>query len=118
MKSLALVLILGLSTFAVQASSDVPPAAKPAPVAENAAVETGADTTAADPAVVVTTEVAPQSSLNCVRDTGTRIKHRDKHGCTGAAGSSYTRADIDRTGAGSTAEALRMLHPGVSVNGH
>ncbi|KFN48625.1 hypothetical protein [Arenimonas composti] len=50
------------------------------------------------------------NDTGCVRSTGTLIRRKpDANGCNGLPGSSYSREDLDRTGAGSTAEALERL---------
>lgn len=78
---------------------------------------------------------APRTEdLRCIRDTGTHLRsastarraapqRNDKTdavasagaeaGCNGLPGNSYSRADIERTGATSVAEALRLLDPAV-----
>lgn len=50
---------------------------------------------------------------HCLRDTGTRIKRRDRRGCTPGIGESYTGEELRQTGANTTAEALRLLSPRV-----
>ncbi len=53
---------------------------------------------------------------NCLRQTGSRITPRpDKQGrkCVNAPGRSYSKDDLDRTGATDVAEALRRLDPSV-----
>jgi hypothetical protein len=53
---------------------------------------------------------------NCLTQTGSRISPRaDKHGrkCVNAPGRSYSKADLDRTGATDMADALRRLDPSV-----
>jgi hypothetical protein len=106
MKRLALSLLLALSAFAVQAQVPVPAEeAAPAHAAEEATVITPADTAKLD--------------NGCVRETGTRLKRRDQRGCTGSPGQSYSRADIDATGAVDTADAIRKLSPRATVSrGH
>lgn len=73
--------------------------------AEAAATEE-VNITADKPATVVKTD--------CVSETGTRIKRKDKKGCNGLAGRSYDNDDISRTGASDVGEALRMLDPSIS----
>lgn len=51
--------------------------------------------------------------FNCLKETGSRIKPAEDRPCIGAPGQVYTRDDIDRTGATTTAEALRKLSPSV-----
>jgi len=46
--------------------------------------------------------------------TGTRIVSKDDE-FSSPAGRSYSKSDIDRTGASTTADALRMLDPTISV---
>lgn len=125
MKRLAPMLLLVFSAFAVQAQSPAPAEpAQPAAQAEiageaqvaatsSAAGEAQAATPAAvagDASVATPGEAAkPGLDPGCVRESGTRLKKRDKKGCTGAPGTSYSRADIDRTGAVDTADAVRKL---------
>lgn len=53
---------------------------------------------------------------NCLRSTGSRI--RPKAGeCLPVDGRTYSRRDIERTGARNTADALRMLDPRITI-GH
>lgn len=52
----------------------------------------------------------------CVRDTGTRIKHRGHRQCLAVNGRSYSRDDIDRTGAIDLADALQRLDPSISMH--
>ena len=65
------------------------------------------------------------SDHTCLRQTGSRIiasanaradarKDKAKRQCTGAPGRSYSREDIDRTGAVDLADALRRLDPSVN----
>jgi hypothetical protein len=103
MKSFALALVLGLSTTAAFAQSGAAPA--PAP-------ERAAETT------VVTPE-APSTAVRdtgCIRDTGTRLRKRDRNGCTGGPGQSYSREDLERTGGTDTSDVLRRLNPSVSLD--
>ena len=110
MKRLALTVLLGLSAFAVQAQSPAPAeASEPAATAEPA-----------EPANLAADETAkPRPDNGCVRETGTRLKRRDGNGCVGVPGQSYSRADIEATGAIDTADAVRKLSPYASVSrGH
>lgn len=61
--------------------------------------------------------VPPVDSRMCVRATGSHIPP-PKGQCLAVNGSSYTRQDIDRTGAANLGQALRMLSPAVQVSGH
>ena len=118
MKHIALVLLLGLSAVAAQAQTPTP--AEPA----QPAVQTSAagEAQIATPAVAAGEAAAPADASKpmldpgCVRESGTRLKKRDKKGCTGAPGTSYSRADIDRTGAVDTADAIRKLSPSATVS--
>lgn len=56
------------------------------------------------------------ADTNCLRQTGSRISPRaDKQGrkCVNAPGRSYSKEDLDRTGAIDMADALRRLDPSV-----
>jgi hypothetical protein len=54
---------------------------------------------------------------NCLRSTGSLIPPKPGE-CLPVAGRSYDREDIRRTGARTTAEALQLLDPSVTVRGH
>ena len=56
------------------------------------------------------------SKTNCVTETGSRIKHKDKKGCNGLPGRSYDKEDIDRTGANNIGEALQLLDPSIQLH--
>lgn len=102
MKKLAIALALGLFAAHAHAQAD--------------AAATGAAPAAAETTVITPDAAAvPARDTGCVRATGTRIDKRDKNGCTGAPGESYSREDIDRTGAVDTADALRKLSPRATV---
>lgn len=58
---------------------------------------------ASQPTEVAKSSAEPQRS--CVRETGTRIE-REKDDCKGP-GRTYTREDIDHSGAMTTGEAVR-----------
>jgi hypothetical protein len=57
-------------------------------------------------------EAAAAPRLNCLT-TGTRIRLKDGE-CANSAGRVYTKDDLDRTGAITTEEALRLLDPSLS----
>lgn len=61
--------------------------------------------------------VPPLNSRACIRDTGSHIPP-PKGQCLPVAGSSYSQADIQRTGATNIGQALQMLDPSVTVHGH
>ena len=98
-----LMLIAFLSTFALAVQAEE---AAPQPAAAEEVVEITGDS--------VKTEEIAAVEKNCIRATGTRIQHRDKDGCTGLAGRSYTGDELRRTGATRIGEALIMLDPSVS----
>lgn len=73
------------------------------------------------PAEAADDEGARESGVarNCVRQTGTRLAARaarrdDARACQ--PGRAYDRDDIERSGAGSTAEAIRRLDPAVRIH--
>lgn len=59
---------------------------------------------------------AAKAPPGCVPETATRIPVSPS-GCAGF-GRTYTQEDIQRTGAGDTAQALRLLDPSLTVHGH
>ena len=59
----------------------------------------------------------PLDSRMCIRHTGSHIPP-PKGQCLPVAGNSYSREDIQRTGANNLGQALRMLDPSVTVRGH
>jgi hypothetical protein len=61
--------------------------------------------------------VPPLDSRQCIRDTGSHIPP-PKDQCLPVAGRSYSQQDIQRTGAVTTGQALRMLDPSITVHGH
>jgi hypothetical protein len=99
-----LLLIAFLSSFAFAVNAED---AAPQPAAAGEVVEITGDS--------VKPDEAPKFERNCIRQTGSRINRQDRHGCNGLAGSSYTREDLDRTGAMTTAEALERLDPRITI---
>jgi hypothetical protein len=67
---------------------------------------------------VVTGDKARIEDRNCLRETGSHISSKHRDACVNAPGRAYTRADIDRTGTSTLADALRHLDPAVTVRGH
>lgn len=59
---------------------------------------------------------ATVAKTNCVTETGSRIKRKDKKGCNGLAGRSYDREELDRTGANNIGDALQMLDPSIQIS--
>ncbi len=95
--------------------------ATPATAFAQQATDSQAATVAAQPVTQAKTQkqraVPPLDSRNCIRDTGSHIPPR-KGQCLPVAGRSYSQQDIQRTGAFDLGQALRMLDPSVTINGH
>lgn len=73
-------------------------------------------TAAADEAVAKKAPSAKQEALaSCVTSTGSRIRPVHNSNCA-AMGRSYGERDIRLTGATTTADALRLLDPALSVH--
>ena len=53
------------------------------------------------------------ANVNCVTSTGSRI-HRNDTACLASPGRTYSKADLDRTGAVTVSEALRRLDPSIT----
>lgn len=73
---------------------------------------------AAEPATAeaanASAEKAPAASEpNCLQETGSRIKRDADQPCIGAAGQVISREQLDRSGAVTTADALRRSSPSV-----
>lgn len=102
MNRFALALSLGFAALSVQAQSE--PAPVPAPAAPEDAVVVRDDAS-----------VRPAPEAGCIRESGTRLRKRDSKGCTGAPGESYSRDQIDRSGAIDTGDAIRRLSPSASL---
>jgi hypothetical protein len=60
--------------------------------------------------------LAPAHPRGCVAATATRIPVKEQD-CAGF-GQTYTREDIERTGATDAAGVLRLLDPTLTVHGH
>lgn len=110
-------LLLGLA-FAAVAQTPAPAQAPAEPVALHAAAAPVNDAaTTAQPARK--DEVARKDDVadrNCLKETGSRLATRpDSRGrkCVNATGRSYTKEDMDRTGAIDLSDALRRLDPAV-----
>lgn len=54
-----------------------------------------------------------EARRDCIRESGTRIVRRDKDGCNGMAGRSYSQEDLRRTGDTNIADALQRLDPAI-----
>lgn len=102
--------IMSLSACALAANAQQAASlpAGPSPAA-SASVAVGAQAHAA----AVDNRLLADGHPFCLRDTGSRIRHRSlqKQRCVSAPGRSYSREDLQRTGASNTADALRMLDP-------
>lgn len=60
----------------------------------------------------------PQLANNCLLETGTHLTgDAARRRCLAEPGEVYTHADLESTGAATTAEALRQLDPRISING-
>ncbi|MGH8061646.1 MAG: hypothetical protein ACREO7_06490 [Pseudoxanthomonas sp.] len=111
MKQLALFFALSAMSMSAMAQS-----ATPNPV-ENPAAPASSATTTAQPAPK--DEVAKKgdvSDRSCLKETGSRLAPRpDGKGrkCVNASGRSYTKGDLDSTGAIDLSDALRRLDPAV-----
>lgn len=73
---------------------------------------------AAEPATVAeepaaATEAAGTAKTNCLQETGSRIPTSAERPCVSAPGQVVTREQIERSGATTTAEALRKASPAV-----
>ena len=100
--------VFGLA-FAASAQTATPPATQDE-VSASGAAPAAADT---DKLIEAKKEIADS---NCLEQTGSRISPRaDKGGrkCVNAPGRSYSKEDLDRTGATDLADALRRLDPSV-----
>jgi ABC-type oligopeptide transport system substrate-binding subunit len=103
-------LLMGLA-FAAAAQTSVPAPGETA--APKAAIAPASD--AAHSASRDEVDKKEVNDRNCLRETGSRLIRSDSKGrkCSIAAGRSYDRRDIDRTGALGLQEALRRLDPAV-----
>lgn len=76
--------------------------------------ETGAAATPGGEAEeVAEPEAVSKVDRHCLRETGSRIKRKGKDGCLPLAGRSYSKDDLDSTGAATVAEALERLDPAI-----
>jgi hypothetical protein len=113
MKRLVFVpLLLGLA-FAATAQTPAPAPAEPVAAAAPVNDATTTPQPASRHEVATKDEV---SDRNCLKETGSRLAPRpDSKGrkCVNASGRSYTKEDMDRTGAIDLQDALRRLDPAV-----
>lgn len=103
--------LLGLA-FAAAAQTAAPAPAVPAAEPEVATPAAPSEQAAALENVASENLV---SDRNCLRETGSRVIRADSKGrkCVNAPGRSYTREDINSTGAVDLADALRRLDPSI-----
>lgn len=111
MKHLTL-LALAACLMAANAQAQSPastPEPAPAPTADRAVETVPSSNTPSK------TDDKPRlSEVNCIRQTGSRIRPRDaKTACNGQPGRSYSKDELDRTGHTNLADALRTLDPSV-----
>lgn len=105
MQRFLLIALLGGCAFAASAQP---------PVANQASAPDGASASAAKDAAT------DEFSRLCLRQTGSRIvaaqnahSRKGERRCVAANGHSYSKADLDRTGQFTLAEALRRLEPAI-----
>ncbi len=60
-----------------------------------------------------TPTTTPANAENCLTQTGSHLQRDAEHPCINAPGQVITREQIDRSGAATTADALRKLSPAV-----
>jgi len=109
MKRLALTAALLGLVFAASAQTAAPAPPTDPQTADPASTETSAKQDKAD---AKKDELADR---NCLQYTGSRLIRADSKGrkCANATGRSYSKEDIDRTGALDLRDAIRRLDPAV-----
>ena len=110
MKRLALATALLALTYAASAQTAAPAPAEADPQTTNTAPAEASDKQ--DKADANKDDLADR---NCLKHTGSRLIRADSRGrkCANATGRSYSKEDIDRTGAFDLQDALRRLDPAV-----
>ena len=98
---LAAALAFGLATAAMAAP-------------QNQSAPTADQTAAAATSASQSNSAVKPGDRNCLRDTGSLIKPTPGQ-CLPVSGRSYSRQDIDRTGARTLGPALRDLDPSVTI---
>jgi hypothetical protein len=98
------IISIAISAFAACAAAQTPApsAAEPAQSKPNEAMHVVADN-------------SKIVDRKCLRETGSHIVRKDRRDCMNLNGNSYSREDIDHTGAVDVADALRLLDPSISV---
>jgi hypothetical protein len=109
MKRLALTAALLALAFAASAQTAVPAQPADPQTTDAAPDETSAKQDKAD------AKKDDLADRNCLKYTGSRLIRADSKGrkCANAAGRSYNKEDIERTGATDLRDALRKLDPSV-----
>jgi hypothetical protein len=111
MKRLVLTAALLVLAFAASAQTAAPAPVEPADpqTTDTASAETSAKHDKAD------AKKDELAGRNCLQYTGSRLIRADSKGrkCANATGRSYSKEDIDRTGAVDLLDALRRLDPAV-----
>lgn len=90
---------LALGTSLVSGAFAAEPASPPTPTDSAPAAKNNTDTDSRQP--------------NCVRDTGTRIKSKNRD-CLGVAGRSYSAEELRQTGEANPLDALRRIDPSIT----
>ncbi len=88
--------------------------------AQSVGVSVSVDTAKTDTDTATTEDVNIEAdkkvaNSNCITNTGSRLKSKDKKGCNGEPGRSYDKEDLDRTGAITVGEALERLDPSIQI---
>ncbi len=112
MKRLLIALGFALLSTAAWAGSEIKDGVAAEATASAAPAAAADDAKAPEPDDRAT---AKADDRNCLRHTGSRIPRKDKNDCINAPGRSYSKDDLDRTGAITVAEALERLDPSVTI---
>ena len=96
--SLALVVGLGVSALAV---------------AQSASTQASNNTPSSQANAAQDHQVMKPGDRNCIRDTGSLIPAKKGQCLQAATGRSYSRDDLQKTGAINNSQALRMLDPSI-----
>lgn len=72
-----------------------------------------AEPAAQEPAAETASEASAGNTSNCLQATGSRITTSAERPCVAAPGQVITREQLDRSGATTTAEALRKASPAI-----
>lgn len=102
-------LILGAAIFSLSMLANAQTASGTVSTSKDAAATEQVNISANENAAV-------DAKTDCITNTGSRIKTKDKKGCNGEPGRSYDKDDIDRTGALTVGEALERLDPSVRIS--